>query len=400
MINENEKAIDKEKEQNYQRLVNLQKGIKCMPICKAKMEMYQNAAKQFSELSGYKDTDKNAEVCKRLAIQTNEKIKKTIYAQAQNKKKAAKIAVDYKSAAEEFRQVSGYLDAADMAFESERMSNRIEKKAIRKKLIKNMLILLCIIAVIAGSTTSHAKYYLANVYMTSGSNNAAINMYKKLGAYKDCVERLAECQYRNGLDLLKEEDLKSAVKSFAGAGNYKDSEVKKVEVEKLILKNSKFGNTVKIGDCKWIILDIKANQVLLMKKTAVPGMAYNDDFGDVTWNTSTLRQWLNSEFLDETFSQEERDNIILLNVKNSDNAVYNTDGGSDTQDYAYLLSIEEVEKYNAQFPTFKSNSWLRSPGNIQSSAAFLSVNGSAMDYGYVTTSREIKVRPVLWFNID
>jgi len=400
MVTKNEEVLDTVKEQSYQKLVNLMNGIRCMTNCNGKMEMYQQVAKQFSALSGYKDTDECAKVCKQLANQANEEMKKTIYKVAQNKKNAAKVAADYKSAADEFREVSGYRDAGDMALECDRLSIRIEKKAASKKLVKNVVVLLCIIAVIVGSTTSHAKYYLGNAFMITGSNNSAIKMYKKLGAYKDCIDRLTECQYLNGIDLEKEEDYKGAKKAFAEAGYYKDSEEQKTKMEKLIIKDSKVGNTVEVGSCKWIILDRVDNQVLLMRKSALSGMAYNDNFGDVTWAKSTLRQWLNSEFLDETFSETERNSIILFNVENANNAVYDTSGGSDTQDYTFLLSMEEVEKYNSLFPTFKSNSWLRSPGYSQGSAAFLSINGSVMDYGYVTTSEELTVRPVLWINID
>jgi len=401
MESENDKVLDTAKELDYQKVVNLMKCIRCIAVCSDKVKMCQKVSKQFSELSGYKDADERAKVCKRLAKKTKEEIKKTIYEKAQNKKNAAKLAPDYKSAADEFRKVSGYSDADDLASQCDQLRIRIEKKAVRKRIVNHGVVALCIVAVIIVATASHTKYYYANACRATGSYHSAIKVYKKLGAYKDSKERLIECQYLNGLASEAEGDFKSAKKAFAAAGYYKDSEEQKVEMEKLIIKNSKVGDTVKLGDCDWIILDIQNNQVLLMKKAALPGgMAYNNDFEDVTWEKSTLRQWLNSEFLNETFSEIERNNIILTNVVNGDNAVYSTDGGNDTQDDTFLLSIEEVEKYNSLFPTFKSNSWLRSPGYSQRSAAFVSENGAVMGYGYATTSEEITVRPALWFRID
>lgn len=389
-----------EKELNYQKSVNLMKCIRCMTVCNDKVEMYHKVAKQFSALSGYKDSNECAELCKQLSKQTNKDIKKIIYKRAQNKKIDAKLATDYKVAADGFREASGYKDADDMASVCDLLSLRIEKKATRKRVIRFGVVVLCIVAVMVGATTSHAKYYLANAYKITGSYNSAIKMYKKLGAYKDSKESLIECQYLNGLDLESEGDYKEAEKAFLATGFYKDSEARKVEMEKHDIINSKVGKTVKVGNYDWEILDYQKNQVLLMKKSALPGRAYHDKSEAVTWENSTLRKWLNTDFLEETFSVTERKNIMLLNIENSDNAVYGTDGGNDTQDYIFLLSMKEVEKYNSLFPTFKSNSWLRSPGNSEKSAAFLSMNGSVMDYGYLITNEEIKVRPALWFNID
>jgi hypothetical protein len=91
---------------------------------------------------------------------------------------------------------------------------------------------------------------------------------------------------------------------------------------------------------------------------------------------------------------------LLSNIINEDNPVYNTDGGNNTEDYIFLLSISEVLKYNELFPKFKSNSWLRTPGNHPGSAAFLSVDGSAMEYGYDVSGENMKIRPVLWMSIE
>lgn len=199
---------------------------------------------------------------------------------------------------------------------------------------------------------------------------------------------------------MAEEDYKNAKKAFEAAGDYKDSDQKKVDMEKLYIKNSEIGDTINIGENKWRILDIQGNQALLLKDLALPGMAYNTNEGDITWEQSTLRNWLNSEFLNENFTQAEKDNIILTTVKNPDNPKYGTDGGNDTQDYIYLFSIDEIEQYNELIPDLKSNSWLRSPGNQPSSAAFLSVNRLAMEYGYEANSEEFRVKPVMWFNLD
>lgn len=395
-----DKDADIRKEQSYQTLLDLVKSIRCMTLTYAKADMYLNIAGKFSELADYKDSAGHAESCKQFSEQTLEEINRNIYEDAQNKRGKAGSAADYKTAANEFRKVSGFMDADAMAFECDRLSIEIVKRKLRKSFLKKTGVLLCIIALIFAAVSPISKYYLANIYKLAGAYGSAIKIYHKLDEYKDSKEKVIECQYLNGLDLEAEKNFISAEKAYAAAEDYKDSENKKVEMDKLIFKNSEAGDIVELGNCKWTILDINKSQVLLLKKEALSGRAYHNVFEDITWEESTLRRYLNTVFLTQTFSEKEQDNIILTNVKNSDNSRFDTAGGNDTKDYIFLLSADEVQKYYSLFKGFKSNSWLRSPGNSPRSAAFLSVNGSVMDYGYMVDCEEFTIRPALWFNID
>ncbi len=396
--NENTDAV---REQDYQKLVKLMKSIRCMPSSNSKIEMYRQVADKFAGFSGYSDADACAKECRKLAKKTDEEIKKAIYESALSRKKNAKKTSDYKLAADEFREVSGYLDADDLILECEKLTMSTETGKVRKKLAGYGVAVFFILAFIVGMNTSHAKYYLANTFMFTHSYNMAINMYTKLGAYKDCNDRLIESQYLSGIKAESDGKYEDARNAYAEAGEYKDSEVRKVNMEKLIVTNSTTGNFVTIGNCKWEVLDIRNNQVLLLKKTALPEMAYNDNTVDVTWENSSIRKWLNSDFLNETFSKLERKNMVVSDVNNNDNKVYGTDGGNDTKDYVFLLSIDEADKYQSLFPVFKNNGWLRSPGYNQGSAAFISVSGKIMDYGYdVAANDEFTVRPAFWFHLN
>ncbi|WMJ87013.1 DUF6273 domain-containing protein [Anaerocolumna sp. MB42-C2] len=388
------------KDQNYQKLVSLMKSIRCMPGSNSKIDMYRQVADKFTEFSGYCDADEYSEDCRRLAKKTEEEIKKSIYENAHNRKKNAKQTLDYKIAADEFREISGYLDSDDMILECEQLTQSAETRKSRKKLAGYGAAVLLILAFLVGINTSHAKYYLANTFMYTHSYKMAINLYTKLGPYKDCDNRLIESQYQNGLIAESDGNYENARYAYAAAGDYKDSEERKVNMEKLLVKNSGVGKFVTIGNCKWEVLDIRNDQVLLLKKTALREMAYNDNAVDVTWESSSIRKWLNSDFLNETFSELEQKNMVVSDVINNDNEVYGTDGGNDTKDYVFLLSIEEADKYKSLFPVFKNNGWLRSPGYNQGSAAFISVSGNIMDYGYAATAEnEFTVRPAYWFNL-
>ncbi|MBR1455122.1 MAG: hypothetical protein IJ593_10860, partial [Lachnospiraceae bacterium] len=129
----------------------------------------------------------------------------------------------------------------------------------------------------------------------------------------------------------------------------------------------------------------------------------NDDYVDITWENSTIRKWLNSEYINTIFSKKEQVSILTTDVINNDNAKYGTKGGKNTKDKLFLLSIDEVNKYfssdNQRVATYKGGSsyrwWLRSPGGLQNFAAYVYSNGGLYENGdYVY--KDFVVRPALW----
>ena len=96
---------------------------------------------------------------------------------------------------------------------------------------------------------------------------------------------------------------------------------------------------------EWLVLDKQDGKVLLLSKYALDAKPYNEEYTDVTWETCTLRSWLNSEFYRTAFSEKERGSIAETLVRSEDNPEYGTEGGNDTRDKVFLLSIEEVTTY-------------------------------------------------------
>ena len=98
-------------------------------------------------------------------------------------------------------------------------------------------------------------------------------------------------------------------------------------------------------DLEWKILYKDNTKALLYTKYIIDNKRYNDEDVDVTWENSTLRQWLNNEFINDTFSKEEKNLIVEVPNENNKNDVYGTDSGNSTNDRVFLLSIEECKKY-------------------------------------------------------
>ena len=188
---------------------------------------------------------------------------------------------------------------------------------------------------------------------------------------------------------------------------------------------------------EWIVLDVQDGKALLLSRYGLDAKPYHEENQDITWKTCTLRNWLNSDFLNAAFSETEQRGILLTDVDNSDAQGYSgwiTDSGNDTQDRLFLLSCAEAGTYlGAQYykignanqnlksraiptayakdqgSTTDSNYqtgegeaagwwWLRSPGRNQKYAAVIFFDG-AFYSGGVNLSLPA-VRPALWINLN
>ena len=181
---------------------------------------------------------------------------------------------------------------------------------------------------------------------------------------------------------------------------------------------------------EWIILDKREDgSLVLLSKYALDCKPYNKDFADVTWETCTLRTWLNEDFYNAAFSAQEQARIVPVMIENEDNPYYGTTGGRPTTDKVWLLSINEVTnrftsekvytyftddtsrmcaptKYAVAQGAYQSSNytvdgvgacwwWLRSPGGDSRTAAFVNVDGYVYDGGFSVSNNVNSVRPVV-----
>jgi Uncharacterized protein involved in chromosome partitioning len=382
-------------EENYQKAIMLIDSIECMVISKQKVEMYQKLINEMREMNGYKDVNEQIKICNDKMKAAKEDLKQKIYKQAKEKKEKAKSVEDYADAVTELKKVSGYLDSDQMITECEKLSIELRTRTSRKSIFKLVIFAFAIVLLFIVFSTSQAKYCYADLNMKLGTYGIAIKSFTKLDDYKDSKQKISECYYLWGKKLSKTTDLTDAINAFGDARDYKDSAKLKRITEQAQMLKGKVGDIVTFGDSKWRILNKTDNQVLLIRKENLAGMAYNDVAGNVTWETSSLRHWLNTNYKQKTFSKEEDSILQLSTLKNNNNAKYGTAGGNDTKDYIYLLSIEEANTYLPLVPNIKINGWLRSPGNHPNTAAFYTAKGVVMDYGYEATNQNILVRPVV-----
>lgn len=182
---------------------------------------------------------------------------------------------------------------------------------------------------------------------------------------------------------------------------------------------------------KWRVLSVSGNDAFLLADRSLDCKKYHETDESVTWETCTLRGWLNNEFINEAFSPDEQQAIQATHVVNEDNSEYGTEGGNDTTDRIYLLSIEEAGKpahgfssdYDAddaercskntdyaseqgahasEDSDYKGNGWwwLRSSGSPSNCAAYVNDDGYVYRNGDNVSYDCDAVRPVLHLNLE
>ena len=93
---------------------------------------------------------------------------------------------------------------------------------------------------------------------------------------------------------------------------------------------------------KWRVLRIDGSVAMLLADRMPDVCPFNDEAVDVCWEQSSLRRWLNGEFLDRAFSANEQTAILTTDLENAPNYYFGTSSGTATRDRVFLLSEKEI----------------------------------------------------------
>ncbi|MCL1994939.1 MAG: DUF6273 domain-containing protein [Defluviitaleaceae bacterium] len=142
--------------------------------------------------------------------------------------------------------------------------------------------------------------------------------------------------------------------------------------------------TVNLCNYEWYVLEEQVNKMLLLAKDIITKKAYHETFENITWEYCTLRGWLNNDFYKTL--KEYHANILETR----------TDLG--VKDKIFLLSVEEVKKYNIQFLEGEGWWWLRSPGYSSNIVASVYDVGGVFIFGFDVNCASGGVRPAMWID--
>ena len=191
----------------------------------------------------------------------------------------------------------------------------------------------------------------------------------------------------------------------------------------------------------WRVLSDENGQLLLLSEKVIDAKAYNVSNSSTTWSKSTLRTWLNSTFLEDAFSSQDKELICNKYLVNEGNPFFNISGGNSTTDKIFILSYSDVLKPDygfesttntcearkakltdyARFASLHSSCtlqngwymynegsiygyyWLRTPGKNSACACTVFAGGDTniKNYEYYGVfDDEVGVRPALYINKD
>ena len=435
-------------------------------------DAYRAAAESFKTIPGFKDADALVERCQNLAEEKREeKRKEAIYLREEKRKEAiyfnaktqmaAGTIEGYETAIKIFQEISGWKDTAAQVSicESKIEQIKAKEKRHRKIMIIGSTALLAIIMV-TGIIAPALKYSKAKKLQKDGEYKAAYTLFRELGKRKDA----ASCKYSWAMALLDTEEYDQAYEMLESLGeseviksskydraiamidskdyetaynlldglNYKDSvsiqEGIRIQYQIELIAKAKFGSYVTFGSyeqdgdpsngkeaIEWIVLAKENDRVLLISRYALDCLEYNDDFAEVIWETCSLRGWLRGTFVNNAFSSDEQKYIVNSTIK-ADN--YDLETGSETEDMAFVLGIEEVNKYlqsgnerkckgtaycHTQGAGIYNNNccwWLRNVGANACCAAYVHYDGTIRSGGVKVNSDYLAVRPAMWIHID
>ena len=380
---------------------------------------YKEAAHLFESVSEYQDSAALAQSCYEKAEAAR---KDAILAEGKAKMRGEVIS-NYESAIKLFESISGWKDADEKIYacqkkleeikaktEAERLEKERQAEIARKEAERNKKIaiittpivcaIIAFIIVLNTVIIPNNKYNDAVALMDAGNIIEAYEALVALDGYKDSADK-ANSIY----DKYKVEKLKVAkVGDYVFFGAYEQD------------NNTSNGKE----DIEWLVLEVKDGKTLVISKYALDCQQYNTGYTDVTWETCTLRKWLNGNFINSAFTADEKAMIPTVTVSADKNPEYSTNPGNATPDQVFLLSITEANKYFSSGsarqckPTeytvaggaYNNSSignccwWLRSPGSNQYSAARVNIDGGVNEVGYNVSNDLNAVRPALWIDLN
>lgn len=379
---------------------------------------YESAIRMLENIPGWKDADEQIYACKKKI----EELKA--------KQEADRLEAERKAEAERLER--------ERKEEEHRIAvEKAKKKAKKVFAIGTPIVCACIAFVLVLITViiPKQKYNQAMELISSGDYDSAYALLEEIGD----KETIASNKYDRAIKYIDSGDYKAAYMLLDGL-SYRDSAEKLKSAKQAQIKNAKVGDIVYFGtyeqdndtsngkeNIEWRVLAKENSRVLVISDKALDRQPYNSSYTEeVTWENCSLRKWLNGTFLNKAFSTEEQAQIQNTTVSADNNPQYSTNPGNATTDKVFLLSINEVEKYfnsdearkcaptayaKAQgastSDTCKTPSgaatcwwWLRSPGDDQSSAAYVYFGGNVFELGNYVFSGLNAVRPAMWISID
>ena len=403
-----------------------------------KTEDLRNQAQPFDSEDMYRKIVRFAdEEFKNTLVEYNAYIKdrnekkriESIYKKAVYDMRYARDEISYKIIIEDLAEIPGYKDADEKKKECEEKAEECRLESLYNSAVKNQTV------------------------QSEDNQFRAAKQFEELGTYKDSAERVQQCRDK-AEEIRKEEERIKAEREKAEKERKAKAKKRNRNIAIILPSTTAIcvvlallcvyviipaiapvGSLIKYGkyeqdndssngieDIEWIILAKDDNKMLVISDKAIDCKPYNTSSANITWETCSLRNWLNNDFINSAFSATEKTMISSVKVSADKNPDYDTDAGNDTEDKVFLLSIEEANRYfkydserqcvsteyakaNGAY-TYEIDGasncfwWLRSQGGYSNkSASVVNRDGTVSKYGNAVDDNRDCVRPAMWISL-
>lgn len=232
-----------------------------------------------------------------------------------------------------------------------------------------------------------SKYNEAMALYAQQRYDEATAAFTKLGNYKDSTYKISEINdkiieknYMLAESYYKEQNYVEALKLYSKLGDYKNS---KDRIEQIYNKFATGGEiyfgTYKGSTIPWTIIKTEDDSMLMITEDSVENIAFNDEVKNISYENSTIRDWLNSDFIKD-FSDGQKERIL----KKSDDEIF-------------ILNKEEYEEYSKSLSqSTDADWWLRT--KTPAGMMFVNKDGKINENGE-SVVRAMGVRPCVWISL-
>lgn len=158
---------------------------------------------------------------------------------------------------------------------------------------------------------------------------------------------------------------------------------------------------------QWEVLKKEGNKIFVLSKYVLDKKPYNTaNNKSINWSTCSLRTWLNGAFMNNAFTQAERNAVVSTSITSK-----NANGNNvSTKDKVFLLTVNETQNYLLSNDErigktkrgVKESTWTRDryTGYSYSSTAYAVTFGNSGYSGYTAIKNSNYIRPAMWVNLE
>lgn len=321
------------------------------------MAEFQNAANMFASIEQFEDAAEKREECQQSA----EKCRLAIV--EADKERAYNVAMEhmrwnrYAEALRRLEEITGWKDADEQAAICKKKI--AEQKEVWKKKIKILIpILVAVVIIIVlfvklalPKIEYNSALNKAMGLIDSGDYDAGYAILEELGEN----ETIQSNKYDRAMEALNDGNSGMAYDLLKGL-SYKDSSDKTSEIlaqhPNYKFRDAAENSTISFGQyeqdnnldngkesIRWIVVKKEEDKILLMSEKALDCKPYNDTYSsNIVWENCTLRIWLNSTFINTAFSSEEQIFILQTEIPKSGKS-------NSTNDKIFIFDSSEADRY-------------------------------------------------------